>query len=125
VEVRQPRVRVGHDQMEVVREHAEGVDLDVEAVRGDGEDVAEDVVRLLRGPEEEAALGAAAGDEVGGPRKDLSCPRWVDQCVGAPDGSPTAPRDMSLLNRASNQLRDCQSVRMRLRRSIGYDEPRG
>ena len=64
-------MRVGHHQVEVVREHAVGVNLDFVAVRCDGEDIPEDGVRLLRGAEEEAALGAASCDEVGGALEDL------------------------------------------------------
>jgi len=36
----------------VVREHAEGVDLDLEPLRRDGEEVEEDVVRRLGGTQD-------------------------------------------------------------------------
>src|SRR6266496_5373185 len=58
--------------MEVVREHAKRVDLDVEALRRDREDIEKDVVRRLARSEEELALGAASGDEVGGSGENLA-----------------------------------------------------
>src|SRR6266540_956294 len=72
VELGQSRVRIGHYQVEVIREHAEGVDADVVSGRCDREDVPEDGVRLVRRSKEEPALGAPTSDEIGGAREDLS-----------------------------------------------------
>jgi hypothetical protein len=72
VELGQPGVRVAEDKVEVVREDAEGVDADAEAFGGDAQKIPEDVVGPSGWLEEEAALGAAAGDEVGGSGQDLS-----------------------------------------------------
>jgi len=44
--------------MEVVREHGEGVDMDLESLRRDREQVEKHVVRGLGRPEKESTLGA-------------------------------------------------------------------
>jgi hypothetical protein len=67
-----PGVGIGQDEVEVVGEDTESVELDAEAVRGQGEQVAQGGVGELGGPEEKLALDATAGDEVGGAWKDLS-----------------------------------------------------
>ena len=85
VEVGEPGLRVAHDQVEVVREHAERVDQDAVSLGGDREDVTEDVVRRLRGTEEEAALRATARHEVDRAWEDLS------RCRHEPEnGNPRA-----------------------------------
>src|SRR5512140_2776454 len=84
--------------MDVVGEDAEGVENDTVALGCDGEDVAEDLVHRLGGPEEEPPLRAAASEKVLGawndatrsghsPRKgtDRAMPR-VERCRGVTEG---------------------------------------
>ncbi len=104
MELGQPGIRVGDDHVEVIREYAEGVHPDIAPVCRDREEVLEDFVTLLRGPENEATLGAAASDEVGGARQDLSRKghgrsQWQAACRNelpvyreAYDGRPSARR---------------------------------
>jgi hypothetical protein len=65
-ERRELGVRIGDEQVIVVRQDAEGMDEHAVAARGEREDVQEDAVREWGRPEEEAPLGAAARGEVGG-----------------------------------------------------------
>jgi hypothetical protein len=64
-------MRVGDHEVAVVREDAEGVDLDAIALGREREDIGEDLIDHLARAEQKLTVQAATRDEVGGTWKDL------------------------------------------------------
>jgi hypothetical protein len=71
-ELRKSTLAIDDDAMPVVRHGQEGDDLDVRPLCGEAQAVEEGIVRVQVRPQEEHALGTAAGDHVDASGNDLS-----------------------------------------------------